>query len=61
MINVVHARASIATTAGKDIVIDKAQFASMLDEIELGNAARMQLTNVRSIVNSGARRTGIPS
>ena len=61
MINVVHARASITTTAGEDMVIAKAQFAYMLDEIELGNAARMQLINVRSIVNSGVRRTGLAS
>ncbi len=61
MINVVHARASIAATAGDEMVIDKGQFAQMLDEIELGNAARMQLTNVRSIVNSGAQRTGLAS
>jgi hypothetical protein len=59
MINVVQAREAIPNTDAADMVISKEQFSLMLDEIARGNAARIRLTNIRSIANAGASAAGL--
>ena len=59
MINVVRARAAAAITPGETIAMTKAQYGQMLDQIALGNAARIRLTNIRSIANAGADAAGL--
>ena len=59
MINVSIARAAAASTPGDTIAMPKAQYNQMLDQVALGNAARMRLTNIRSIVNAGVGAAGL--
>lgn len=49
MLDVRRMKELIDTTPGEQISFSKAQVATMLAEIALGNAARVTLTNVASI------------
>lgn len=60
MINVAHARSQIAALPGDALVIPKAQYAQMLNELETGQHARRSLTKLRSFIAVAASRAGAP-
>jgi hypothetical protein len=53
MINVEQAKTDLAKHGAEDVVVSKAQYALLLDEVARGNAARILLTNVTSIISAG--------
>ncbi|RZF64290.1 hypothetical protein EWE75_12145 [Sphingomonas populi] len=59
MIDVARAKAALDAIDGEKVVLTKAQYAEMLTEVSRGNAARILLTNARSIMSAGALAAGI--
>jgi len=59
MINVPRALAALHAIEGEQVVLSKAQYSEIMTEVARGNAARMTLTNARSIMSAGALAAGI--
>lgn len=59
MINVPSALAALKAIEGEQVVLTKAQYSEIMTEVARGNAARMTLTNARSIMTAGALAAGI--
>ncbi|MDF0489193.1 hypothetical protein PX554_13715 [Sphingomonas sp. H39-1-10] len=59
MINVASARAALDAIEGEKVELTKAQYSEILTEVARGNAARISLTNVRSILGASALAAGI--
>lgn len=59
MINVAQAQAALKALEGDQVIMTKAQYGQMLVELSRGNAARITLTNARSIMNAGAGAAGL--
>ncbi|WP_242148899.1 hypothetical protein [Sphingomonas sp. BAUL-RG-20F-R05-02] len=59
MIDVARAKAALDAIEGEKVEITKEQYAQLLTEVGRGNAARITLTNARSIMSAGALAAGI--
>ena len=59
MIDVARAQSALEAIDGDQVVMTKKQYGDMLTEVARGNAARITLTNVRSIANAGAFAAGL--
>ena len=59
MINVPRALAALNAIDGEQVMLTKAQYSEIMDEVARGNAARILLTNTRSILGAGAAAAGL--